>query len=346
MAKNVTICVGTLGMGMWRSPDGGDTWGRGRIGEGYQGGKSVFGMAAHPQDPSIIYAGANDGIYLSRDRGAAFQRLPSPMDGMRVWRVAVDPVDPDTVFAGSSPVLIHRSRDAGRTWEMVCDDFVDECPNVGTPRPTGITIDPTDHRSIWVSVEVDGLRRSTDGGDTWTRVSGGGLDYPDLHGVTIVPSSPKAVIATTEYDVLVSEDMGESWRNIRCDGSHFPLPYTRTVVLKEGDPSVMFAAIGDQSIGSAGAVSRSLDGGEHLARAAAPRGSQLARRVLRNPSGGPGPGPSVHPLWADLRQLGRRRLVDQAAQRGDGEPGRPPLGPQLGRWRDGLVGGGLRGRHG
>ena len=262
MAKNFTICVGTLGMGMWRSPDGGDTWGRGRIGEGYQGGKSVFGMAAHPQDPSIIYAGANDGIYLSRDRGAAFQRLPSPMDGMRVWRVAIDPVDPDTIFAGSSPVLIHRSRDAGRTWEMVCDDFVDECPNVGTPRPTGITIDPTDHRSIWVSVEVDGLRRSTDGGDTWTRVSGGGLDYPDLHGVTIVPSSPKAVIATTEYDVLVSEDMGESWRNIRCDGSHFPMPYTRTVVLKEGDPSVMFAAIGDQSIGSAGAVSRSLDGGD------------------------------------------------------------------------------------
>jgi hypothetical protein len=70
MAKNITICVGTLGMGLWRSTDGGKSWARGKLWKGYQGGRSVFGLAVHPQDPRIIYAGADDGIYRSEDRAA------------------------------------------------------------------------------------------------------------------------------------------------------------------------------------------------------------------------------------------------------------------------------------
>ena len=262
MSKNFTICVGTLGMGLWRSPDGGVSWARGRVGDGYQGGKSVYGLTVHPGDPAMIYAGTNDGLFRSNDRGASFERIPSPMDGMRVWRVAVDPVDPDTIFAGTSPVLLFRSRDAGESWEMVCDDFLEECANVGVPRVTALVIDPTDHRTIWTSVEVDGVRRSTDGGDTWTRVFGGGLEEPDVHDITLVPSSPKTVIATIEYDVLISADMGETWRNILGEGNHFPMRYTRCVTLKEGDPDVMFVATGDQSIGDEGAIQRSLDGGK------------------------------------------------------------------------------------
>ena len=42
MAKNFTICWGSLGTGLWRSTDTGETWQRARLGEGYQGGKSVY----------------------------------------------------------------------------------------------------------------------------------------------------------------------------------------------------------------------------------------------------------------------------------------------------------------
>ena len=48
MAKNFTICVGTLGMGLWRSTDGGQSWARGKLWKGYQGGRSIFGLAVHP----------------------------------------------------------------------------------------------------------------------------------------------------------------------------------------------------------------------------------------------------------------------------------------------------------
>ena len=91
MAKNFTICVGTLGMGLWRSPDGGMSWARGKLWKGYQGGRSVFGLAVHPKDPRVIYAGADDGIYRSEDRGANFEHIDSPLDGYKVWRIAIDP---------------------------------------------------------------------------------------------------------------------------------------------------------------------------------------------------------------------------------------------------------------
>ena len=51
MGKNFTICVGTLGMGIWRSANGGRSLARGKLWKGYQGGRSVFGLAVHPSDP-------------------------------------------------------------------------------------------------------------------------------------------------------------------------------------------------------------------------------------------------------------------------------------------------------
>lgn len=262
MSKNITINVGTLGMGLWRSPDGGQTWGRGRIGNTLQGGRSVYGLTVHPKDPSILYAGADDGIYISRNSGAQFDRMPSPMDGMHVWRVAIYPDDPDTIFAGTSPVLIYRSKDAGESWEMVCDEFALECPNVGTPRVTSLVINPTDPKDVWVTVEVDGIRRSRDGGDTWTRYEANGIDDPDVHDIQIDADDPERMFVTVEYDVRYTKNAGQSWATLTDMGKDVAMPYTRCVQLLEGDPKTMLIAIGDASVGNTGAMLRSTDGGE------------------------------------------------------------------------------------
>ena len=60
MATHVTICVGTLGQGIWRSGDSGETWTRVR--QGLYSESAVRAIAVHPREPHIIYAGAESGV--------------------------------------------------------------------------------------------------------------------------------------------------------------------------------------------------------------------------------------------------------------------------------------------
>ncbi len=258
MAKNFTICAGTIGTGLWRSADGGETWSR--VGSGLWGESRVFGLTVHPKDPRVVYAGADDGVYRSNDRGQSFERLDSPMNSMHVWKIAIDPVDSNTIFAGTRPSALFRSRDAGRHWEKLQVEMAEECPNVRIPRVTALVVDPSDHRNIWAGVEVDGVRRSVDGGDTWTHITGG-LNDPDIHDMAVSVAAPKTVLTSTPREVFASTDTGESWQGLGV-GNYFSMPYCRSIALKEDDPSTIFIATGDAAIGSTGNLQRSRDRGQ------------------------------------------------------------------------------------
>src|SRR5215831_3733604 len=98
MSQNATICVGTLGQGIWRSSDGGDTWLRVR--HGLYGESAVRALAVHPSSARIMYCGADSGVYRSEDSGEHWERLDSPMNEIPIWALAIDPVDPNIIFAG------------------------------------------------------------------------------------------------------------------------------------------------------------------------------------------------------------------------------------------------------
>ncbi len=259
MAKNFTVCVGTIGTGLWRSPDGGASWSR--VGSsGLWGESRVFALAVHPKDPRVIYAGADDGVYRSGDKGQSFERLDSPMNSLHVWKIAIDPADPDTIFAGTRPAALFRSRDSGRQWEKLTADLAEECPNVRIPRVTALVVDPSDHRIIWAGIEVDGVRRSLDGGDTWTHIDGG-LTDPDIHDMAVSVAEPKTVLTSTPREIFASTDDGETWRGLGVSQS-FSMPYCRSIALKADDPRVMFIAAGDAAVGSTGNIQRSRDRGQ------------------------------------------------------------------------------------
>lgn len=258
MIKDVTICVGTVGTGIWRSPDGGDNWERVRPSRYPE--NDVRALAVHPHEPNVVYAGTDSGIYRSEDRGANWQHLDSPMNSMHTWALAIDPVEPDTIFAGTKPSAVFRSRDAGQRWEKLSVELAEECPAVVIPRVTALAVDPEDHRTIWAGIEVDGVRRSLDGGDTWTAI-GGGLDDPDIHDLAISMGQPKTVLATTPREVFSSVDAGESWQRLGVM-QQFPYSYTRPIAVKQGNPQVMFVGHGQTASPTIGSVQRSEDGGK------------------------------------------------------------------------------------
>jgi photosystem II stability/assembly factor-like uncharacterized protein len=257
MTENFTICVGTVGSGAWLSPDGGGNWRR--VAKGLSNESRIFALTVHPKEPRTVFAGANDGIHKSEDGGQSFERLKSPMNELDVWRIAVDPVDPEIIFAGTRPAALFRSTDGGARWQKLPADIAEECPNVGVPRVTALIVDPSDHRVVWAGIEVDGVRRSTDGGDTWTRITSG-INDPDIHDIAVTVNGATTVLTSTPREIFASTDRGASWRGLGV-ADQFHLRYCRHLAQKTDDPQTLFVATGNGASGDAGAIQRSRDGG-------------------------------------------------------------------------------------
>jgi hypothetical protein len=262
MAKKGTILVGTIGQGVMMSPDDGESWTRASVRLGMHSDCIVKALAADPRRPEVVYAGTDLGLYRSDDAGAGWRLLDSPMSGSMVWSLAIDPAEPRVMFAGTgtpSKAAIYRSPDGGARWEQLPVEIAAECENVGIPRPTGIAIDPTDHRRVWVGLEVDGVRRSADGGETWTKVNGQ-IPNPDVHSVLVVAGPPRAVFTVVNDDVWRSIDDGATWQPARAR-EVFPWHYPRSIAVKPDDAKTVFLTLGDSTPGRVGTVMRSRDAG-------------------------------------------------------------------------------------
>ena len=242
----------------WHSRDGGDSWERARLNKYPE--NAVRGLAVPPREPNVLFAGTDSGVYRSENRGATWEGLGSETNSADTWALAIDPAEPDTIFAGTKPSAVFRSRDGGQRWDRLPIELAEGCPAVVIPRVTALAVDPQDHRTVWTGVEVDGVWRSLDGGDTWARVAGG-LDDPDIHGIAVSAGLPKTVLVTTPREIFSSTDTGESWRRLNVM-QQFPHTYARAIAVKEDDPDVIFVGNGNTALPTAGSIQRSGDGGK------------------------------------------------------------------------------------
>ena len=263
MAEKMTILVGTIGQGIFRSADGGDTWQRVSIDHGIHSDALVRTIVNVPDRPGNAFAGTDKGLYRTEDAGGMWKPVDSPLSSYCVWALTVDPGDSKIMYAGTgtpTPGAVFRSTDGGTSWEKRPVQIADECPNVGTPRVTGIAIDPVDRRNVWVGLEVDGVRHSADGGDTWVAVNGA-IPNPDVHNVAVADGPPKTVFVVVNNDIFTSTDDGRTWKSIGIKEA-FPLGYPRGIAVQSGaSRKTVFVTLGDTTPGRTGTVMRSKDAG-------------------------------------------------------------------------------------
>lgn len=261
MATSYTLCVGTVGGGLSCSPDGGTTWNR--IRNPLPSECNVRALAVYPDNPHRILAGTDVGLYRSEDKGTTWDEIASPMGDLQIWSVAVDPQHSDNLFVGTRPNAF-RSRNGGKSWQALDLGVTMPCP-IGTPRTTNMIVDPRNPDTIWAGIEVDGVYKSFDAGDTWVHLPDLGPDpfHGDIHGLALRTAPTATVYATSPYGIATSDDEGESW-----DYHYFPKfheadqrSYCRGVILKADDPDVIFVGNGDTIPGVTGAIQRSTDGG-------------------------------------------------------------------------------------
>ncbi len=232
--------MGQVNGGVWKSDDYGRTWNPIFDHESTQ---SIGAIAVAPSNPDIIYVGSGEGlhrpdlsvgngIYKSIDAGKTWTHL-GLRDGFQIPALAVDPRDPNRVFAA---VLGHpygpneerglfRSTDGGQTWQKAI--YKDE--NTGA---SDVEIDPSNpdviYASMWEAREgpwedsnivngtSGGLFKSTDGGSTWHPLTNGLPKDLSQINLAIAPSNPRRLYATLAVSsgplaVYRSDDAGESW---------------------------------------------------------------------------------------------------------------------------------------
>jgi photosystem II stability/assembly factor-like uncharacterized protein len=249
---------------------------------GFHSDAIVRTLVNQPDEPNVVWAGTDRGILRSDDAGRTWYGLNGALAERQVWRISLHPSDRNVLFAGTgtpSQAMILRSEDRGVTWKQLPVEIVLECPAVGVPRVTDIAIDPLNPLELWASIEVDGMRHSSDGGETWTRIDGP-ITNPDGHAATVTPGPPRMVFLTVNNEIYFSHDNGATWQAV-CVRDQFPYTHVRDVVFDSVEPLTAWAAIGDATPGTTGVLMLTRDGGKTWHRVDMPVEPNSAMWVVR-----------------------------------------------------------------
>ncbi len=275
-SEPATFYLGAVDGGVWKSTDAGTTWQS--VWDSEPTG-SIGAIAVALSDPNIVYVGSGeglqrpdlsvgDGVYKSTDAGKTWTHLDGLRDGQQIGQLAIDPKDPDRVFVAveghpygpNEERGLYRTLDGGKTFKRVL--FVSNRTGasevqVDPKHPNIVFAGMWDRQEApWENGAFDGgeggLYRSTDGGDTWTKLAGNGLPDSILQvQLTISPADSErlyAEIATPNRTVgfFRSDDGGVHWVHTETDdprpearigGGDVPVP-----VADPKDPDTVYVA--------------------------------------------------------------------------------------------------------
>jgi len=241
--SNTSVIYAAVGpSGMWKSSNAGVTWEPSFTNEG---SVAVGAVAVSQSHPDIVWVGSGeatarnsvaigDGVYKSEDAGKTWKNM-GLAETRFISRIRIDPANPDVVFVGSQGHLwgandergVYKTSDGGKTWKKV----------LTIDKDTGcsdLAMDPSNPKILYAGMwkyrrnpyyfysggETSGLFKTTDGGETWKKLSNGlpgGVS--GRIGVDICRAKPNVVYTLVENKdagLFRSDDKGETWVRM-CD---------------------------------------------------------------------------------------------------------------------------------
>ncbi len=211
-------------------------------------GQSVRALTQAPSNPKELVAGTLKGVFESDDAGSTWRQIspPASTDIHEVESIAIDPVDPHTIYAGTWH-LPWKTTDDGANWHNIKNGLIDDsdvfsiiidpkspqtvytsaCSGIykslnggeqyakvqgipSTARRTRVLMQDPTNLSIVYAGTTEGLYRTTTAGTNWSRLTG-----PDviINDVYVDPKNPQHVLlATDRSGVLLSNDQAVTFR--------------------------------------------------------------------------------------------------------------------------------------
>jgi photosystem II stability/assembly factor-like uncharacterized protein len=219
----------------------------------YFGGWEVYHVKGSPADPNRLYASQTSGwfgqvVQRSNDGGQTWEPVGNkftydggagthlwydgtsrPWEFTRVWHLEPSLTDPDTVYAGVQDAALFRSTDGGQSWEELAGLRRHESAPAWAPGAGGmclhtILFDPGKPDRMFVAISAAGAFRTDDGGTTWRPINRGlisqGIPKSDaevghcVHRVAMHPARPDVLFMQKHWDVMRSDDAGETWAEV------------------------------------------------------------------------------------------------------------------------------------
>jgi photosystem II stability/assembly factor-like uncharacterized protein len=204
--------------GVLKSTNGGRSWVLMTDDFGSDGfpAQAVRALVVDPHRRATIYAATfPGGVFKSTDGGRTWRAVNAGLEQVKVVEtVVVDPVTPDTLYAGAIGFFkgerrgVFKSTDGGASWDRTSVGLRDESAVV-------LAIDPRNPTTLYADADP-GMFKSVDGGASWTamtRAPQGGASQ-----IVVDPSNPKVVYVGTRWrrnvahGVFKSIDGGRTWR--------------------------------------------------------------------------------------------------------------------------------------
>jgi len=247
----VRVLVGTRKGAFVLSSDGKrESW---KVSGPHFAGWEIYHLKGSPANPNRIYASQTSGwfgqlLQRSDDGGTTWEAVGNefaydgptgthqwydgtqhPWEFKRVWHLEPSLSDPDMVYAGVEDAAMFRSVDGGRSWQELGalryhPTGPSWAPGAGGMGLHTILLDPQHPGRMFAAISAAGVFRSDDAGKSWRPVNRGlrSQHIPDptaevghcVHRIAMHPSRPDVLFMQKHWDVMRSDDGGESWREV------------------------------------------------------------------------------------------------------------------------------------